>query len=191
MPDRLYLSCWIRGYNESNMLRHFEKMLGLFPFSKLAARGPVLRVYALEHAEPPLAEREFPLVTELSSIVEAASEFTHDDCSVQIDSFWDLWQYDGDWRLKPATVTLSCFGPVFDNELGDHLRIEFGLDAHFLPQPGIEGSLRMVQSNVRSMLHLVDQIDSDLDLERRQLWSESGVNFAELLSQAVGTFNVN
>jgi hypothetical protein len=191
MPDRLYLSCWIRGYNESNMLRHFEKMLELFPFSKLAVRGPVLRVYAIEHAEPPLVEREFPLVTELSTIVEAASEFTHDDCAVQIDSFWDLWQYDGDWKLKPATVTLSCFGPVFDNELGDHLRIEFGLDAHFLPQPGIEGSLRLVQSNVRSMLHLVDQIDGELDLERRQLWSESGVNFAELLSQAVGTFNVN
>ncbi len=191
MSDRLYLSSWIRGYSESNMLRHFEKMLELFPFSKLALLGPVLRVYAIEHAEPPLVERAFPLDAELSLVLDASREFTHDDCTVQVDGFWDLWQFDGDWKLKPAAVTLSCFGPVFENEIGDHLRIEFGLDSHFLPQPGIEGSVRMVQSNVRSMLHLVSQIDHTLALERRQLWSESGMNFAEVLTQAVGTFNVN
>jgi hypothetical protein len=69
--------------------------------------------------------------------------------------------------------------------------IEFGVDSRFLPQPGIEGSLRMVQSNVRSLLHLVGEIDGNLDLERRQLWSESGVNFAEVLAQSVGSFHVN
>jgi len=86
---------------------------------------------------------------------------------------------------------LCCFGPAFDNEEGDHLRIEFGVDSRFLPQPGIEGSLRMVQSNVRSLLHLVGEIDGNLDLERRQLWSESGVNFSEVLAQSVGSFHVN
>jgi hypothetical protein len=191
MADRLYLSCWIRGFNEVNMLAHFGKLLDLFPFSKLAKRGPVLRVYAIEQAEPPQIEREFPLPAEISDIIEAALEFTQPDCSVQVEASWDLWQYNGDWQLKPAPVTLACFGPDFENEIGDHLRIEFGIDAHFLPQPGIEGSPRMVQSNVQSLLHLVNEIDAKLDLERRKLWSESGANFADVLAQHLGMLNIN
>ena len=31
-------------------------MLRVFPFSKLAKRGPVLRIYAIQHVEPPLVE---------------------------------------------------------------------------------------------------------------------------------------
>lgn len=173
------------------MLQHFEKMLGIFPFSKLSKRGPVLRVYAIEHTEPPLLERAFPPLADPGLLVEAATEFELNDCSVQIDGSWDLWQHEREWKLEPAAVVLSCFGPAFDNEEGDHLRIEFGVDSRFLPQPGIEGSLRMVQSNVRSLLHLVGEIDGNLDLERRQLWSESGVNFAEVLAQSVGSFHVN
>jgi hypothetical protein len=191
MADRLYLSLWIRGFNEVNMLAHFGKLLDLFPFSKLAARGPVLRVYAIQQVEPPLIEREFPLPVEISEIIESALEFTQADCSVQLEASWDLWQYDGDWKLRPAPVTLACYGPAFENEIGDHLRIEFGIDTHFLPQPDVEGSARLVQSNVQSMLSLVAQIDEALDLERRQLWSESGANFAEVLAKSVGIFNVN
>lgn len=191
MADRLYLSLWIKGYDEGNMLRHFGKMLELFPFSKLAKAGPLLRVYAIEHAEPPLFEREFPPGNDPGLILDAAAEFTHDDSTVQVDGFWDLWQYEDDWKLKPASVILACFGPAFENEIGDHLQIEFGLDAHFLPQPDIAGSVRMVQSNVQSLLHLVGEMDRVLKPERRQLWSESGVNFAEVLAQALGNFHVS
>ena len=79
MSDRLYLSCWLRGFGESSMLRHFETLLTLFPFSKLAARGPVLRVYAVAMSEPPLLEREFahtgPKPAMVESLVASASEF--------------------------------------------------------------------------------------------------------------------
>jgi len=167
------------------MLRHFAKLLELFPFSKLAKRGPIVRVYAIEHAEPPLVEKEFPSGVGPNPMVEAAREFTHDDCAVEVAAFWDLWQYDGEWKLTPTAVTLACFGPSFDNDASDHLRVEFGLDASFLPQPHLEGPARMVQSNVRSMLHLVNEIDRAFELENRQLWSESGVNFAEVLASAV------
>ena len=172
------------------MLRHFEKMLALFPFSKLTPLTPVLRIYALEHAEPPLLERAFPPGSEPSLILSAARELSHEDCTVQVDAFWDLWDYDREWNLTPVAVTLACFGPEFDNDIGDHLRIEFGLDSRFLPQPEIEGSVRMVQSNIRSLLHLVGEIDQILDLERRQLWSESGANFAELVAAALENFHI-
>src|SRR5262249_45745428 len=123
------------------MLRHFEKLLGLFPFSQLAPRGPVLRVYAVEQAEPPQMEREFPKPTQAAAITGAAREFAHDDSSIEVEAAWDLWQYDQEWKLAPASVILLCLGPAFDNENGDHLRIEFGPDARFLPISGVEGSL--------------------------------------------------
>ena len=134
MSDRLYLSCWIAGFNASNMLRHFGRMLALFPYSKLAKRGPVVRVYALEHTEPPLFEREFVPGADPKDLLESAREFMLDDCTTEVDAAWDLWDHNGtEWKLAPVSVTLFCFGPSFDNELGDQLRIEFGLDARFLP----------------------------------------------------------
>jgi len=103
----------------------------------------------------------------------------------EVDAAWDLWRFDGDWKLAPAAVTLACFAPEFDNEVGDQLRIEFGPDSQFLPDPEIEGSVRLGESNLKSMVHLVHEIESKLDLERRLLWSESGENPIESILQAL------
>jgi hypothetical protein len=191
MSDRLYFSCSVRGLNETNMLRHFEKFVNQFPFSKLATRGPVLRVYAILHAEPPVEEREFDPGAAAAHIIAAAREFAHEDCCVEIDAAWDLWVYHGEWKLQPAAVTLACYGPRFEGEEAGQLSIDFGLDTLFLPNPSIQASLRMGQSNLRSLLHLVGEIDKALPLESRQLWSESGANFAELLTESLGKFGVN
>lgn len=177
----------------SNVLRQYGKTLGVFPFSKLAKRGPVLRVYAVEQSEPPLMEREFPLSEDpagtTADILAAAGECLQSDCACEVDTYWDLWQYDGkEWNLRPAAVTLSCFGPEFDTEHGEHLRIEFGPDARFLPVAGLDASLRMGQSNLKSLLKLVGDLERTLDLASRRVWSESGANFADVLKQALGTF---
>jgi hypothetical protein len=184
MADRLFLSCWLKREKKAE-LRQFEKMLRLFPFSRLAKRGPELRVYAIAHAEPPLFERDFPPGTLPEAMVEAASEFMHEDCACEIDAAWDLMQFDREWKLAPSLVTLICLGPDFENELGDHLRIEFGIDALFLPDPQISGSTRMSQSNLKSLVHLIREIETGLDLDRRQLWSESGLSPVDLISQAL------
>ena len=192
MSDRLYLSCWVAGFSGQNMLRHYGKLLDAFPASKLSTRASVLRVYALEFVEPPAAERSFEAGAESSLIVAAAREFAKPDCCCEIETAWDLWQHEGDWNLQPVPVRLFCMGPEFeDNEAGDNLRIDFGLDSNFLPMPGVEGALRMQQSNLKSLLHLVGEIERALPLEKRQVWSESGANFADLLKQAVGQFNAN
>jgi hypothetical protein len=199
VADRLYFSCCVqipRQPSESQIFRQFGKMLGAFPFSKLAKRGPVLRVYAVNLAEAPVFEREFPVSAETGEIVadilESAREFMQADCACEVDTFWDLWLFDGDWKLRPAPVTLSCFGPDFERgDHDDHLRIEFGPDSRFLPMPGVEGSLRMGQSNLKSLLHLIGDLEGALDLASRQVWSESGANFAEVLQQALGNYSVN
>lgn len=191
MPDRLYFSCRLRATGETQLLDQFGKLLGVFPFSKLAKRGPALRIYAIQLVEPPVFEREFPVETAVDDMVDAMRDFLHPDCACEIDTFWDLWQYDGDWKLRPAPLTLACYGPDFEREQDDHLRIEFGLDALFLPIAGVDGSLRRGQSNLKSLLHLVSDMEGALDIESRQVWSESGANFADVLRSALGSYNVN
>ena len=172
------------------MLRHYGQLLETFPLSKLAQRASILRVYALEFAEPPAIERLFEQGTDLADIVAAAREFTKPDCCSELETGWDLWQYEKEWEVQPVTVRILCMGPEFEgNELADHLRIDFGLDSTFLPMPQVEGSLRMQQSNLRSLLHLVNEIEGTLPLERRQLWSESGANFADILKQSLSQFS--
>jgi hypothetical protein len=116
----------------------------------------------------------------------------HDDCAVELEAEWDLWQRsETGWSLAPARVLLCCYGPDFENDEGDHLRIELGLDALYLPQTEVKGSLRTAQSNLRSLLHLVNEMEQTLPLERRLLWSESGANFAELVAETLGQVEVN
>lgn len=186
MPDRLYLSLWLRSFTERTMLRHFEELLRTFPFSRLQPGISQLRVYALEFAEPPLFEEAFTAETGPEVVLELAREFHNPDCAYLVDGWWDLWRFSGSWELAPARVSLLCLGPDFDNEEGDHLRIDFGPDAGFLPQPEVPGSARKLQSNLRGLLRLVKEIEQSLPVERRTLWSESGANFAERLGAAIG-----
>jgi hypothetical protein len=188
MSDRLYLSCWVTGFSDSNLLRHFGKMLEVFPYSKLSKAGPVLRVYAIEYAEPPVFERVFDPGAQVADMIAAARDFAQPDCCVEIEAAWDLWQHHEDWKLHPSSVTLSCFGSAFEHEHDDDLRIDFGLDSKFLPAEDIEGSLRIQQSNLRSLLHLVSEIEKALTVERRLLWSESGANFAAVVEEALERF---
>lgn len=185
MADRLYVSYWLRGFTQANMLRQFEKALRLFPFSRLRS-GARLAVYAVEISEPAAFEREFSETPEVDGILSAAREFRCDDSAIEVEAAWDLWQYDGEWKLRPAPVRFTCFGPGFESEAGEHLRIDFGQENLFLPQPDLPNHLTVVRSNIRSLLHLVHEIDNSLPVERRQLWSESGENFAERLQAALG-----
>jgi hypothetical protein len=185
VADLLYLSCWIRGFTEHNMLRHWQRLLELFPYSKLSQYGGVLRVYAVEYTEPPLLEREFPAPLQPAEVIAVSREVQNADCAFELRAYWDLWQLTAaDWQVTPTPVLLTCFGPLFENEDGDKLRIDFGIDANFLPSEHPQ-ALAMTRSNVRSLLRFVHQVDDALPMERRRLWNESGENFAERLKSAL------
>ena len=188
MSDRLYLTCRIRGANDLTLLRQFEKALALFPFSKLARRGAILKVYVLEHSEPPLLEREFELGASPEEILTFAGEVFQSDCRVEVDTTWDLWRFDTEWKLHPAHVVLAANASRFEDGGGDQLQIDFGLDSQFLPLEGLEGSLQRSQSNLKSLLHFVQDLEKTLPLESRQLRSESGANFARELEQTLARF---
>ena len=184
MADQLYLSYWIHNFTEQNMLRHFEAVLKKFPFSRLKPLAR-LRIYVLELAEPPALEREFAGPEDLSAVIEAAGNYLHDDCAYLIDTAWDIWQFDTEWKLKPAQITLICYGPRFQSEFGEQLLIEVGSNTHFLPQSESSTNLAPIRHNIRGLLHLVEDLDKLPFTEKRKLWSESGRNFAALLSASL------
>lgn len=184
MADQLYLSYRIRGYNGVGMLRTWEKVLRLFPYSKLTQNWSTLKIQAVSYEEPLLREQPLAPGFTPDDVLAVAKDAFHDDSAYSLETWWDIWQYLEDWRVEPARVTLACYGPRFESETEENLRIEFGPDTQFLPQPGIERGAHMAQSNLRSLLHLVHTVDDALAVEQRRLWTESGENFAERL-QAV------
>jgi hypothetical protein len=182
MPDRLYLSYWIRGFNEANMLRHFTTMVRKFPVSRLRPTLE-LQIYDSEFVEPSIFAARYDDAGQLDRLFEDAKLRRSERFGYEITASWDLWQWDGsDWKLEPVRVSLECFGPLFERDHGEDLRIEFGVEDTFLPQIHLPGnSLPMTQSNIRSLLRLTQDLDAALVAERRQLWSESGENFADRL----------
>ena len=185
MADQLYLSYRLHNFSAQNMLRHYEKHLRMFPYSRLARQPSTFKVIAVSYHEPPVLEIPFPPPVPVDSVLAAAKDFENPDASYRLETFWDLWQHEQEWKILPSRVALCCFGPAFEHEDDDHLRIEFGIDSHFLPQPGLPNSLRMIQSNIKSLLKLVHDLDDALPVDTRRLWSESGENFSEKLHQAL------
>jgi len=221
MADQLFLSYWLRNYNESTMLRNYEKLLRLFPFSRLAQQASTFKIMAVDASEPVVAEIPYPPPVPIAAVLAVAKDFQNADSCYRLETWWDLWQFDPerlsterlrkDWKLAPTRVALCCFGPEFhqtpsgladafetprtpviafphpgeDAAIGCALEIEFGIDANFLPQPDLPDSARMIESNIKSLLKLVHDLDDSLPVETRRLWSESGENFAEKLHQAL------
>jgi hypothetical protein len=216
MADQLFLSYWLRNYSESTMLRNYEKLLRLFPFSRLTNQASTFKIMAVDASEPVVAEIPYPPPVPIEDVLAVAKDFQNADACYRLETWWDLWlfsseQADEEWELAPSRVALCCFGPEFnqipsgfpdsrdtqqtpviafpnpaeDAALGCALEIEFGIDANFLPQPDLPDSPRMIESNIKSLLKLVHDLDDALPVETRRLWSESGENFAEKLHQAL------
>ncbi len=188
--DQLSLSLWLPRGLKNSRFRQFEKLLRLFPFSQRTQPQSILSIHGIDWAEPPLLERPVNGPIDPTEVMPVFQEYTGEDVSYELESWWDLWQFNRDWELKPARVALACFGGEFDNGTGrgkdqEDLRIDFGAESYFLPQPEIPGSAKLVESNIKSLLRLVHELDSALTLERRNLETESGENFALRLQEVL------
>jgi hypothetical protein len=193
VTDQLYLSIWLPGTLSNWRTRYFEKMLSLVPFSQREQPQSTLIIQGVSATEPALLERPMNGPVPLSEVSEVLRDFQGDDVAYHFESWWDLWKYSGqDWEIKPVRIDLYCFGSEFDNGASlstsqqEDLRIDFGVDTLFLPDPSLTGSGRLVESNVKSLLKLVHDVEDELPLERRTLETESGENFADKLTRLMG-----
>jgi hypothetical protein len=144
-----------------------------------------LRIYAIEFTEPGLSEQMFEGDVDADTVIDLAGEFPEPDCAYLVEGWWDLWRLDanGEWKLSASPVTLTCFGPQFENDIGDQVRLELGAEERFLPMPGVPQSARKAHSNLQSIVRLAREIEQKAPLERQSLWSESGEDFAERLME--------
>ncbi len=189
--DQLSLSIWLVRSQQSNRLRQFEKLLRLFPFSQRPQPQSVISIHGIDSTEPPILERPINGPPDPAEIISVLQETAGNDIAFEVESWWDLWKFKKDWQLAPSRIALACFGPDFDNGSGapigeqEDLRIDFGPDIHFLPQSDIIGSAKLIESNVKSLLRLVHELDSALAVEKRKLETESGENFADRLQEVL------
>jgi len=186
MPDHLHLSLWLRGVPTLLLPATFKKVLDEFPFSKLRPEV-TLRVLALDFTEPPLLEKEFDSALDTGELASSAQDFLHEDAAFELEAHWELWRWDGEWSLKPSPVILDVYGPQFDSPTGEHVKLDLGLEDLFLPEENAPASLRPVQSNLRSVLRLISDLEGVLTVEKKMLWSDSGEDFLERLTMLQGT----
>ncbi len=172
-------------------MQHFERMLALFPFSQREQPQSVVSIQAIDTTEPPLLERPVTGPPDVSDIISTFREYQGDDVAYRVESWWDLWQFDEDWELRPARVALACFGLQFDNGTErrsseqEDLRIDFGVDTHYLPLEEAASGAKLIESNIRSLLRLVHELELRLPVAKRRLETESGENFADRLQQVL------
>ncbi|MFZ0591491.1 MAG: hypothetical protein WAM39_13585 [Bryobacteraceae bacterium] len=192
MTDQLYLSIWLPGALRNRQTRYFEKVLSIVPFSQREQGQSTLTVQAVSVTEPPLLERPMNGPVSLAEVIEILRDFQGDDVSCKLESWWDLWTYNGeDWQVSPVRIVIAAFGPEFDNggslaaSEQEDLRIDFGVDTAFLPDAALPGSGKLIESNIKSLLHLVHEIENALPIEKRLLETESGENFAEKLTRSL------
>lgn len=191
VADQLALSIWLEPHARGERLRNFEKLLRIFPFSQREQPQSVVSIRAIDLTEPPLLEHPVNGPLEIGQVLATFDDYKGDDVAYTIESWWDLWQFDEDWKLAPAPVALGCFGPEFDNGtdrqpgLHEDLRIDFGSDMHFLPLLDATGRGKLIESNIRSLLRVVHEIDSALPVTKRRLETESGENFADRLQRVL------
>lgn len=191
MTDQLFLSIWLERHAQANRISQFEKLLRLFPFSQGEQPQSALSIQAIDTTEPPLLERPVNGPLDPGDILKTFGEYCGEDLAYRVEGWWDLWQFEEDWELRPAHVSLSCFGPEFDNGTEraaadqEDLRIEFGVDSNYLPRADVAGSAKLIESNIRSLLRFVHELDLILPVARRRLETESGENFADRLQQAI------
>jgi hypothetical protein len=196
MADQLYLSLWFPNFRLASLpaalvavLKQFSKVGGSSAIA-IAVTYPISwnespvyqRIYADDEDEAAVPERA----------VAEATELLHDDFAYEFEVEWELWSPAGQgdldpvWRLEPHRVSITGFGPEFDEgsyEQNGHIRIDLGQDSVFL-QDEVEldqESAAHVQQNVQRLIDFTNQIEQNIGISSRLLWSESGENLAQKL----------
>ena len=196
VADLVFLSLWLRDYNESNMLQHWKCVIEAFPVSGNVPGIRSLVIYPFQWAETPVFERSFGEGFDVDEAVRLATEFLHEDYAYEAELHWDLWLPDPSgrpeiWRRTSNLALVSCLGPEFEREGTEDradIQVNFGLDTLFLPPEGqpypLSGQERGVadlrtRENLQHLVEFVHKLDQSLSLVKRFLWCESGENLAE------------
>jgi hypothetical protein len=144
MPNRAYASVWIRNFDESNLLSHFEKFLATVPVATAPAGFTELIVRAVDATETPLGEYDLRgQIFTPAEIVELARTSVSGDVCFEVTARWDLWVRDletAGWKKGPERLTFFCHGPEYDNQVSaesGHFMADLGFEHLFTGHAGL------------------------------------------------------
>jgi hypothetical protein len=186
MADLIYLSLWWKQHQAMGFHWQMARLVRSFPFSPQIEQC-YLRVSAVDSSEPALFEHTYAVPGQREEMLAAMERWTSPDVCFEIEGYWDLWQREEEgWRLLPSRVNLFFHGPLYETDLSDSVRVELGLDLHFVPEVVEAGTARYYQSNIRSVLQLGMDWEQQTPVRERRLWSELGDPLEARLRRLVG-----
>jgi hypothetical protein len=210
MSDQLYLSLWFPDFRLESLPAHLTGVLRQFAViakdgdqNSGLGRVAAATTYPIDWTESPTYQRiyvndnraERSADTEGSVIENAVTEATdqlYEDVAYEFEMRWMLWVPDtsGDldtvWRLEPARVRLTGFGPEFDAgsyEQNGNIRVDFGLDAPWvLEDESLDRTaIERIRQNVEKLLAFTLLVEKHCAISSRLLWTESGEPLTEKL----------
>ena len=210
MSDQLYLSLWFPNFRLDslpsalvNVMRQFAVIAKDGKTSTDFGRVAAATTFPIDWTESPTYQRIYVLDdraeksadTEDSIIESAVAEATaqlHDDSAYEFEMRWPLWlpetagDLDTTWKLEPAKVRISGFGPEFDEgsyEQNGHIRVDFGLDTPWVLEDEElnTDAADKIKQNVEKLLAFTLLVEKNSGISSRLLWTESGEPLAEKL----------
>jgi hypothetical protein len=216
MADQLYLSLWYPNFRLESLPAALTGVLRQFALiaSDGKTSSPFTRVqaasnYPIDWTESPTYQRIYvnddrsadtpdTKGSIIESAVAEATEQLHEDTAYEFEMSWSLWtpdtapdaddeaQLDTLWKLEPARVRITGFGPEFDAgsfEQNGHIRVDFGLDTPWVLEDEdlhIDAA-KKIQQNVEKLLAFTLSVEKHCGISSRLLWTESGEPLAEKL----------
>ena len=210
MSDQLYLSLWFPNFRLESLPSALISVMRQFAviakdgktgtdFGRVAAattfpidwtESPTYqRIYVLDDRAEKSADTEDSIIE--SAVAEATAQL-HEDSAYEFEMRWPLWlpetagDLDTTWKLEPAKVRISGFGPEFDEgsyEQNGHIRVDFGLDTPWVLEDEElnTDAAEKIKQNVEKLLAFTLLVEKNSGISSRLLWTESGEPLAEKL----------
>jgi hypothetical protein len=147
VPNRAYMSVWLKEFPEDRILERFGEFLATVPFSSTKPGFTQLVIRAVDLTETPILEQDLRAVPHgATEVVEIAKNYLHSDSSYEVRSDWDLWVLppaEDQWKLEPQPLDIFCHGEDFDDSFwqeNGHMEVDFGFEHFFTGHAGLLGT---------------------------------------------------